>query len=47
MLIINEPIIRLCICMDLFQGFFIYMKTAVLSDVLIEQVDDLFFQITS
>lgn len=44
MLIIREAIIRLCIGVDLLQGFFVQLIAGVLGNVLVQGIDDLLFQ---
>ena len=46
MLIFHEAVIDLRIFMDLRQGIIVYLVSAVFCDILIEHVDDLFFQLT-
>ena len=45
-LVADETVKGVCIFMDLLQCFFIYLISAVLSNVLIEHVDDLLFHLT-
>ena len=45
MLIIHEAIIRLCIGVDLLQGFFVQLIAGVLGNVLVQGIDDLLFQV--
>ena len=44
MLIIHEAIIRLCIGVDLLQGFFVQLIAGVLGDVVVQGGEDLVFQ---